>query len=297
MSNNDWFRVPLFLPTLEADEQSAWVAVLARWHSGGHFGNRELRRMVGWGAGRVRAFLDRVRAWAIEARARFESAPEPRPASTAGPVPAHFETTTGPQADHVPSPKPAQSDSIGPGPDQDRTAKRTTSRAGDPYLEKRREEIRSERGRVPPPEEDPVLQVYDAWRARQDANTVTPPIPPPAWRPLIQQAIHDHSLADILHMIRWAHEAEDDQARWLQGRCNNSTTSYLNLESLLKASKLPGRLQHARKWNPDKPSPLVQTLPHGAAGGQSGARNRSALSTLLNSLSDSSEVPYAYANP
>jgi hypothetical protein len=49
MSNNDWFRVPLFLPTLEADEQHAWIAVLGRWHTGGHFGNRELRRLVGQG--------------------------------------------------------------------------------------------------------------------------------------------------------------------------------------------------------------------------------------------------------
>ena len=127
----NWFRVPSHIIHMEPAEAAAWLWLLGMWHAGHAPRHNEIRRHLGWGAGRVQAFLPKVGKWASEAGASMP--PE---------VAEQFRSSSGAVAEQLRSSSGAGEASIKAGkskaPEQHRSAtgavaeqQRSDSRAGD----------------------------------------------------------------------------------------------------------------------------------------------------------------------
>jgi len=96
---------------------------------------------------------------------------------------------------------------------------------------------------TPSEAEDPVTAFYEAWRARQsrpDACKLSE-----ARRALIAKRAKraDATADDLRALVRYAYEADTQEARWWQDH-----PQYLGIEYLLRDEKLPGRIERAREW-------------------------------------------------
>lgn len=93
--------------------------------------------------------------------------------------------------------------------------------------------------------DDDVGRVWEAWRRRQhapDRCTLSDPV-----RALISGALASTSAADLVLLIQYAYEADEPGPRYWRGE-NERGATYLGLDNLLRAGKLPGRLQLALAW-------------------------------------------------
>ena len=149
MSIKYWFRVPVQILEAEPEDARGWIYLLGQWHIGATPGHNEIRRALGWGAGRVQKFIPKVAKWALLHGA---SVPEE--------IAEHFRSSSGAVAEHL------RSDTGAPGAtskldnpaaaEQERSTcgalaehLRSDSRARDPFKIKREEE-REEKGGEPP---------------------------------------------------------------------------------------------------------------------------------------------------
>ena len=188
MSIKYWFRVPVQILEAEPEEAAAWVYLLGKWHMGATPGHNEIRRALGWGAGRVQRFIPKVAKWALLHGA---SVPEE--------IAEHFRSSSGALAEQQ------RSDTGAPGAtskldnpvaaEQERSSsgalaeqQRSDSRVRDPFREiKRREgEEREERGAPPanPPAPEARREPSGgsggaSGRAALPESTVAPPSAPP----------------------------------------------------------------------------------------------------------------------
>ena len=69
----NWFRVPSHIVLMEPSDAAGWLWLLGMWHAGHAPRHNEIRRHLGWGAGRVQAFIPKVARWAIENGAQVPS--------------------------------------------------------------------------------------------------------------------------------------------------------------------------------------------------------------------------------
>ena len=144
-----WFRVPVQLIQSEPEEARGWLYLLGQWHIGASPGHNEVRRALGWGAGRVQKFSPKVAKWAL---AHGATVPEE--------VAEHFRSSSGAIAEQQRSdtgaPVRALTEENQAAPEQYRSSsgavaeqQRSDSRAGDPFRKKERSEEREERGEPP----------------------------------------------------------------------------------------------------------------------------------------------------
>lgn len=93
---------------------------------------------------------------------------------------------------------------------------------------------------------DPVVEVFEAWRARQGQGsraTLTEDR-----RRLISVTLRKgYTVDDLAGLVRYAYEADVDEARWWRG-ANDRDRTYLGLDNLLRAGKLADRIDRARAW-------------------------------------------------
>jgi hypothetical protein len=79
--------------------------------------------------------------------------------------------------------------------------------------------------------------------------------PPKAAGRLIRGALEDFTVEEVVGVVEWAHESPDDRARYLRaGR-------YTGLDSLLRAAKLPHRVELAAAWKAGETDPGVVADP------------------------------------
>lgn len=148
----NWFRVPSHIVLMEPAEAAAWLWLLGMWHAGHSPRHNEIRRHLGWGAGRVQAFIPKVGKWAIEAGASMPPEAAEQFRSSCGAVAEHYRSTTGAgetstKAGKSKAPEQHRSDTGAVAEQQ-----RSDSRAGDLLreVEQRSEDL--ERGGGPPPQ-------------------------------------------------------------------------------------------------------------------------------------------------
>lgn len=98
-------------------------------------------------------------------------------------------------------------------------------------------------GSTTPPAAD-VLQVWEEWRQRQDRPGACAL---GAIRPVIEGALRQASAEQLCALVRYAYEADEPGPAFWRG-ANTSGMTYLGLDNLLVAKKLPKRLQDALRW-------------------------------------------------
>lgn len=117
-----------------------------------------------------------------------------------------------------------------------------------------------------------VVRVWSAWAARQR-------------RPELVRCTKErteliaarlrlgYTADDLLVLVRYAYEADDERARFWRGE-NDRRKTYLDLENLLRVHKLGERVQAAREWADGRPGPggpssdpSPAVVPDRAAGG------------------------------
>ena len=104
------------------------------------------------------------------------------------------------------------------------------------------------------------LAVWQAYRLHHPTAKATPP---KAHQGLLRAAVAEHGAEAVVSVIRWAHQSEGGNARFLRGE-NPSGTVYLGLDNLLRKEKLPGRIELATKEAAgDVPTPKLSALPPG----------------------------------
>lgn len=104
---------------------------------------------------------------------------------------------------------------------------------------------RARRTRARAAPDDDVGRVWEAWRRRQhapDRCILSDPV-----RGLIAGALASTSAADLVLLVQYAYEADEPGPRYWRGE-NERGATYLGLDNLLRAGKLPGRLQLALAW-------------------------------------------------
>ena len=90
-----------------------------------------------------------------------------------------------------------------------------------------------------------IAEVFDAWRTRQPTRRATLTEQRAA---LIRARLAGgHEVADLVALIRYAYEADTDEARFWRG-ANDRDRSYLGLDNLLRARKLADRVDRAHEW-------------------------------------------------
>lgn len=93
---------------------------------------------------------------------------------------------------------------------------------------------------------DDVSILYEAWRSRQprpDLVRFTA-----ERRRLISARLRlGYSLTDLLALVRYMYESDDDRPRFCRGE-NDEGRTYLDLENLLRVSKLGERVPLALAW-------------------------------------------------
>lgn len=103
----------------------------------------------------------------------------------------------------------------------------------------------------PPPKPEPKpdaltpgeLAVWQAYRLHHPTAKATPP---KAHQGLLRAAVAEHGAEAVVAVVRWAHQSEGGNARFLRGE-NPTGTVYLGLDNLLRKEKLPGRIELAAK--------------------------------------------------
>lgn len=158
-----WFRVPVQLIQSEPEDARGWIYLLGQWHIGANPGHNEIRRALGWGAGRVQKFIPKVAKWAL-----LHGATVPEE------VAEHFRSSSGAVAEQQRSStgagQPALIEDNQVVSEQERSTtganaeqQRSGSRAGDPFREikrERREEIRSEVRPSVIPDQTPQVHLF-----------------------------------------------------------------------------------------------------------------------------------------
>ncbi len=148
-----WFRVPVQLIQSEPEEARGWIYLLGQWHIGATPGHNEIRRALGWGAGRVQRFIPKAAKWALE-----------HGASVPAEVAEHFRSSSGAVAEQQRSTigacQPALIEDNRGVPEQERSTtganaeqQRSDSRAGDPFREIKRERREEKKGEESPPQQ------------------------------------------------------------------------------------------------------------------------------------------------
>lgn len=90
-----------------------------------------------------------------------------------------------------------------------------------------------------------VREVFEAWRtcqAHPERYTLTGTA-----RKLVRAALRECPADRLVAVVRWAHQADDDRARYLRGE-NQQRQAYTDLEPLLRPDKLQGRERMAAEW-------------------------------------------------
>ena len=101
------------------------------------------------------------------------------------------------------------------------------------------------------------------WQAYRLHHPTTKATPPKAHQGLLRAAVTEHGAEAVVAVIRWAHQSEGGNARFLRGE-NPGGTVYLGLDNLLRKEKLPGRIELATKEAAgDVPIPKLSALPPG----------------------------------
>lgn len=68
------------------------------------------------------------------------------------------------------------------------------------------------------------------------------PTPPRPLRAHLLARLRDGPVSDVVAVIVWAHESQDERARYLQEH------DYLGIDNLLRAEKYPARVEMAQAW-------------------------------------------------
>lgn len=104
------------------------------------------------------------------------------------------------------------------------------------------------------------MAVWQAYRLHHPTAKATPP---KAHQSLLRAAVAEHGAEAVVSVIRWAHQSEGGNARFLRGE-NPTGTVYLGLDNLLRKEKLPGRIELAAKEEAgEAPKPKLSALPPG----------------------------------
>lgn len=145
----NWFRVPSHIILMEPAEAAAWLWLLGMWHAGHTPRHNEIRRHLGWGAGRVQAFIPKVGKWASEAGASMPPEVAEQFRSSSGAVAEQLRSTTGAgetsiKAGKSKAPEQHRSDTGAVAEQQ-----RSDSRAGDLLKEVEKREEEREKGEAP----------------------------------------------------------------------------------------------------------------------------------------------------
>jgi hypothetical protein len=171
----NWFRVPSHIILMEPDEAAAWLWLLGMWHAGHAPRHNEIRRHLGWGAGRVQKFIPKVEKWAAEAGAAMPPGVAEQFRSSCGAVAEQLRSNTGAgetKTNAVNSKAPEQQRSdTGAGAEQERSDSR--ARNSSAQKRERREEEREKKG------EEPTQTIHGP------QATVVLPEPPPEESPLL----------------------------------------------------------------------------------------------------------------
>jgi hypothetical protein len=107
------------------------------------------------------------------------------------------------------------------------------------------------------------MAVWAAYRLHHPTAKATPP---KAHQGLLRAAVAEHGAEAVVSVIRWAHQSESGNARFLRGG-NDQKTVYLGIDNLLRAGKLPNRIELARKEEAGEiPRAKLSALPPGMKG-------------------------------
>lgn len=103
------------------------------------------------------------------------------------------------------------------------------------------------------PGRTPAEQVFGWWQRRQripSACKLTDDR-----RKLLNRALQTYSAHDLCILVEYAYTSQEPGPRFWRGE-NDSRRTYLDLSNLLRASKLPGRVEAALAWaaHGDEPS-------------------------------------------
>lgn len=102
-----------------------------------------------------------------------------------------------------------------------------------------------------------------AWAAYRLHHPTAKATPPKAAVGLLRGAITEHGAEAVVSVIRWVHQSESGNARYLRGE-NPTGTVYLGLDNILRKEKLPNRIELAMKEAAGEvPRPRLSALPPG----------------------------------
>lgn len=98
-----------------------------------------------------------------------------------------------------------------------------------------------------------AIRVFEDWRRRRpvpEANKFTLE----RERVIYHRMRLGYSADDLILIIRYLHESDDDEARWMQGkhprnRIGSGGKAYLDLENVLRIARLGARIEAARLWS------------------------------------------------
>ena len=94
--------------------------------------------------------------------------------------------------------------------------------------------------------ETAAARVFEVWRTRQkrpEHNTYSKQ----RAKQITAALASGYSAEDLILVIRWAYESDEDRPRFLRGE-NDQGKTYLDLVNLLVVSKLDQRVTWAREW-------------------------------------------------
>lgn len=102
-----------------------------------------------------------------------------------------------------------------------------------------------------------------AWAAYRLHHPTAKATPPKAAAGLLRGAIKEHGAEAVVSVIRWVHQSDSGNARYLRGE-NPTGTVYLGLDNILRREKLPNRIELAAKEAAgEAPRPRPSALPPG----------------------------------
>ena len=97
-----------------------------------------------------------------------------------------------------------------------------------------------------------ILQVFNTYilllkRAKQPTIELSSDI-----RDQIHQAVAEYGLDDVILVLQYLKDANDNYALFMRGEAYNSTQSWLSLVIIFKESKWNEKLAKARQWRSTK---------------------------------------------
>ena len=97
-----------------------------------------------------------------------------------------------------------------------------------------------------------ILQVFNTYISLlKKANQPTPELSSDI-RDQIHQAIADYGLDDVILVLKYLKDANDNYASFMRGQAHNSTQAWLSLVIIFKESKWDEKLAKAKQWNSTK---------------------------------------------